>query len=299
MIQKLQAALILFSLGFINFIFRFITVKGTWRLGKWLGHLTYYALPGRQNIVRYNLKVVAQACPEIEVSDQLTLEVFQRSAANLVCSIKTYGMTPQQLSKFVTINIHPEFKQALEKNDGAILTLAHMGNWEILSKISSLVDPEPTNFGAVYRPLDNKIVNTYVAKQRTKFGCQMFSKKTPVGVLSTFIKEGGVLGILADQRSGKAKKTARDFFGQSTPRSKLPAVLAKRTHAPLFNVSVHSPEEASWQIDITPIQTEHSLETSDIVDAISHSYEHSFRQHLVNVFWLHRYWNSGANKQAR
>lgn len=299
MLQRLQAAIILIGLWFVNLAFRFITVRGTWRIGEWLGYITYKTLPGRRSVVRYNLEIVGKAHPKINITEKLILDVFKRSAANLVCSIKTYGMSPEQLSNIVTINVHPAFSQAIKDQSGAVLTLAHMGNWEILSKISSLIQPEPKNFGAVYRPLDNKIVDSYVAKQRTKFGCLMFSKKTSVSKLSSFIKQGGILGILADQRSGSASKNARDFFSKPTPRSKLPAVLARRTNAPLFSVAVYSETKGRWSIDITPVSISNTEETETIVDAVSQSYEQLFIQHIIDVFWLHRYWNSNINKHAK
>lgn len=296
MLARIQAALILFSLWLVNLLFRFMTVRAAWNLGEFLGLLTYKALPGRRKIVRNNIEIVAKAHPEIEVTDQLILDIFRRSAANLVCSVKTYPMSVQQLTKYVTIKAHPSFGQAIAAKKGAVLTLAHMGNWEILSKIPNLFEPLPENFGAIYRPLDNKIVDKYVAKQRTSFGCQMFSKRTSVNTFSSFLKKGGILGILADQRAGRSNKNARLFFSEPSPRSKLPAVLAKRTGAPVFAFSVHSKEKATWCVEIKPIELPQSEDIGDIVDTITRSYEERFHSHILDVFWLHRYWSKQLKK---
>ena len=239
------------------------------------------------------MEVVSKAHPEIVPSDQLTKDIFQRCCANLVCSIKTYGMTPEQLKPHIEIKSCPEYDEAIRSNSGAVLCLAHMGNWEVLSKISSLMQPSPEKFGAIYRPLDSKAADDYVAEQRREYGCQMFPKSTPMGTLSTFIREGGILGILADQRSGKRKKNTRLFFGHDSARSKLPAVLHLRPSAPLFNVSGSSSAPGKWKVQVEKIKiTSEKLSTDEVVAFISESYENSFSKAHLDVFWLHSYWKA-------
>ena len=200
-------------------------------------------------------------------------------------------MTPEQLSRHVTINASKAFLDTLQNNTGAILCLAHMGNWEILTKIAPLIQPTPQHFGAVYRPLDSKAADQYVAQQRKKYGCQMFSKTEGIGSLSTFIRGGGILGILADQRAGKARKNNRPFFGIDSARSKLPAVLHLRTGAPLFIVSVSSPTDGHWRVSISPLPESASpTDRESILSTITAGYESSFSNHLLDVFWMHRYW---------
>ena len=170
------------------------------------------------------------------------------------------------------------------------MCLGHMGNWEILTKLMPLVDPVPEHFGAIYRPLDSKAADRYVANQRKEYNCEMFPKSTSIGKLSSFLRKGGVLGILADQRSGGAKN-ARPFFGMNSERSKLPAVLHLRTGSPLFSLSVSSEKVGRWTVSIEPISIEEETPTTDdVVKAITAAYEKNFSKHLLDVFWLHRYW---------
>lgn len=291
MIDKLKAIPILFTLFLVNFIFRFISVETVWKLGECLGTLCYRLMPKRRAVVDYNMEVVATATKSFTPSPELTESIFQRNIANLACTLKTYGMKPNQLADLIDINVDSSFHQAVANNSGAIICLAHMGNWEILSKLMPLVDPSPERFGAIYRPLDSKAADKYVTDQRKEYNCEMFPKSTPLGTLSTFIREGGVMGILSDQRSGRPKKNNRSFFGEKSARSKLPAVLHKRTNAPLFSLAVHSSTPGRWIIDILPILLpDKKLTTDEVVEHITLSYERDFSAHLIEVFWLHRYW---------
>lgn len=290
MLDRLKAIPILLTLFLVNAVFRFISVRTVWNIGECLGTLCYRFMPKRRTIVDYNMKVVAKHTQAFTPTPELTESIFQRNIANLSCTLKTYGMKPKQLAEVIDINIDPSFHQAVKNNSGAVLCLAHMGNWEILSKLMPLVDPTPERFGAIYRPLDSKAADDYVAAQRKEYNCEMFPKSTPLGTLSTFIREGGVMGILADQRSGR-KKNNRPFFGEDSARSKLPAVLHLRTGAPLFTLSVYSLTPARWTIDILPIELpEQKLTTDDVVEHITMGYQRNFSAHLLDVFWLHRYW---------
>ena len=291
MLDRLKAIPILLSLFLVNTVFRFISVQTVWNIGECLGTLCYRLMPKRRAIVDFNMEVVAKHTQAFTATPELTELIFQRNIANLACTLKTYGMKPKQLAEVIDINVSPSFHQAVKDNSGAILCLAHMGNWEILSKLMPLVDPTPERFGAIYRPLDSKTADDYVAKQRKEFNCEMFPKSTSIGKLSTFIREGGVLGILADQRSGRPKKNNRPFFGKDSARSKLPAVLHLRTDAPLFTLSVYSLTPGRWTIDILPIELPKKKLTSDeVVENITMGYQRNFSAHLLDVFWLHRYW---------
>ena len=111
--------------------------------------------------------------------------------------------------------------------------------------------------------------------------------------MARFVREGGILGILADQRSG-GPKNARPFFGELSSRSKLPAILHMRTDSPLFSVALSSPKPGHWLVEFIPVELPHSdqeLERDEIIDAITRAYEKNFSTHLLDVFWLHRYWN--------
>ena len=290
MLDRLKAIPILFTLFMVNAVFRFISVRTVWNIGECLGTLCYRIMPKRRAIVDFNMQVVSKHTQDFTPSPALTESIFQRNIANLACTLKTYAMKPKQLAEVIDVNVDPSFHQAVKDNSGAILCLAHMGNWEILSKLMPLVDPTPERFGAIYRPLDSKAADDYVANQRKEYNCEMFPKSTPLGTLSTFIRDGGVMGILADQRSGRPKNN-RLFFGKDSARSKLPAVLHLRTGSPLFSLSVSSQDNARWQVSIEPIHIEEDSPTTDqVVKAVTDAYERNFTKYLLDVFWLHRYW---------
>ncbi|GAA5495498.1 lipid A biosynthesis lauroyltransferase [Rubritalea halochordaticola] len=298
MLSRLTAIPIICAIWLVNLLFRLLPVSICWNIGECLGSLCCTIMPERRRVVRNNLRIVAKQHPEITVTETLVRQVFRRSIANLTCSLKTYGMTPEQLSKHVEIEIPDQYMQDMESKRGTIVCLAHMGNWEILTKIIVSAAPDNTEFGAVYRPLDNKVANKYVAGEREKHGCTMFPKGTPMTTLSQFVKKGGNLGILADQRAGKRRKYERPFFGEGSARSKLPAILHRRSGCPLYMAAIYSDTPGKWKIKLFPVEVS-SEDTEEIVAAITASYEQIFREHLIDVFWLHTYWKKPRVKPRK
>ncbi|WP_018969417.1 lysophospholipid acyltransferase family protein [Rubritalea marina] len=291
-LDRLKSIPVIVAISLVNILFRYMKVETTWLIGDIVGAIGYRIMPKRRAIIDNNMRIVAKQHPEVVPSPALSEAIFRRNVSQLACTLKTYGMTPEQLSEHITIHISTEYQQAILNNSGAVLCLAHMGNWEILTKISSLLDPEPKKFGAVYRPLDSKAADRYVAQQREEYHCQMFPKSTSPSKLANFIRNGGILGVLADQRSGGPKNT-RPFFGIDSARSKLPAILHLRTQAPLFSLSLSSPEPGQWLVEILPVDLSKCSaepQRDEVIDAITASYEKSFSKHLLDVFWLHRYW---------
>ncbi|MGB1128311.1 MAG: lysophospholipid acyltransferase family protein, partial [Opitutales bacterium] len=231
--KRLRAISLIAIIWLVKNLFKLLPVVACWRLGEFLGGVLYWILPSKRKIVRKNLEIVSARHPEVGASDKLIKDIFRRSFANLTCTVKTYGMEPKELLQYVDTNLPEEFLQDIRDGKGSIHCLAHIGNWEVLSKVFTIEFPAGTKFGAIFRPLDNELVNNYVLAERERFGCTMFTKRTSVITLSNFIRDGGNLGILADQRAGKKRKYARPFFGRPSARSKLPALLHRRTGAKL------------------------------------------------------------------
>lgn len=286
-------AIILYWL--VAVFFRLLPVSVCWRIGECLGAVFFVIMPRKREVVRKNLETVAAHTDDFAVTESLVKDVFRRSFANLTCAVKTYGMEPEQLLEITEIQLPPDFLEDIKNPQGGIYCLAHMGNWEILSKLFATQVPENQRLGAIFRPLNNPRINELVLKERERYNCVMFPKGTPISRLSRFIKEGNHLGILADQRVGKERKYAHAFFGQDSTRSRLPALLKRRTSQNLYIVANYSTSPGRWKIEVFPIESE-SNDTDELLSLITQGYERLFREHLTDVFWLHDYWRIKRKK---
>lgn len=249
-------------------------------LGVLLGKIAYYLVPSRRRIVERNFRIAWELQEdELRHATKLCMETC---GANLLGGVRCGKMSDAEIAQCVEIEGAEILQEAARAGKGVIVALAHMGNWEILARLGPLVKPG-NKFGAYFRPLDNPFMNQLIARRRTRNGMTLFSKENSFGQAASFLREGGILGILSDQNAGKAGEYCT-FFGRNTSCSPLPSLLHKRTDAPVFFASVARLGIARWKVVIH--QHDHHADTPSIMQGI----EKALRVSPVDGFWLQDRW---------
>jgi lauroyl/myristoyl acyltransferase len=254
------------------------------RLGEILGDMAWRILPRRRCIVTRNLRIATGGTASREEISTLARESFRRTGANLITVAQTAQVPPDQLSRVLRLRNREALVQALEQKKGLVLLLTHMGNWELLSRIIHFF-PDGTASGAFYRPLNNPVLDERVRERREADGVRMFSKGDNPLHVAAFLRAGGVVGILADQRVGPKGEPVR-FFGRLTRASPLPALLARRVRCPVLALSLACVKPGEWEAEFLtvddPPDTIHSM----------HALESAMRRSLVDVFWFQDRWKT-------
>jgi Kdo2-lipid IVA lauroyltransferase/acyltransferase len=173
-------------------------------------------------------------------------------------------------------------EKEISHGKGVVLLLSHMGNWEILSRIVHLFPPG-TKTGAFYRPLNNLLLDERILRRRQSDGTRMFSKRDNPHQVAAFLRDGGVVGILADQRVGLQGELT-PFFGRLTRASPLPSLLARRTKSGVLAFSVQTSAPGKWRAVFHPVEKPHS--TGNCMLALATAMKSS----PVDVFWLQERW---------
>ncbi len=170
--------------------------------GRLAGGLAWMILAKRRRVVARNLRIAFSGERTPDELRALTREVFRRSGANLLSALRTANMGERSLARALTIRDEVVFREAVGRGKGVVVVLAHMGNWEALAQWFPKLLPPGTPGATVYRPLNNPIMNARVVAARARRGVSLFSKDdNPLG-MAAFMRRGGVLGVLADQRAG-------------------------------------------------------------------------------------------------
>lgn len=252
------------------------------RLGAVLGGLACRMMPKRRASVLRNLRVAYAGEKSPDELRAMTREVFARAGANLVSAAHTARLRPDQLADALTITNVELLEQALAKGRGVVLLLAHMGNWELLSRIIHLFPPG-SRTGAFYRPLNNVLLDQRVLARREADGTRMFSKRDPFHQVTGFLRGGGIVGILSDQRVGQQGALTR-FFDRLTRATPLPALLARRAKAELLALSLVTVAPGRWQA--TFIAVDAPQDTASAMAAL----ETAMRASPCDVFWMQERW---------
>lgn len=259
-------------------------LPGAWvhRLGALAGGLAWHLLPRRRNVVLRNLRIAYAGDHEPAVLRRIARESFRRTGANLFAAAHSARLAPARLRRILTIE-NPELLEAtLAGGKGVVLLLAHMGNWELLSRIIHLFPPG-SRTGAFYRPLNNPLLDQRVLDRRQADSTRMFSKHDGPYQAAAFLREGGIVGILADQRVGLSGE-AVGFFGRLTRSSPLPSLLARRAKAEVLALALSTAGPGKWSARFVPVAAPRS--TAACMNAL----EAAMRLSPEDVFWFQDRW---------
>ena len=258
----------------------------TWSyyLGERLAGFIWHLMPRRRSTVINNLRIVLSKNHTVESIEALAEESFRRSGGNLLAAARTARMKPDQLGEVLKVENPELMEEAIAEGKGVVLILAHMGNWELMSRLPHFC-PEGTSVGGVYRMLNNPLMDAKVLKRREADGSQMFSKRDQFYKMAEFIRDGGVLGVLADQRTGRSGELTH-YFGRMTRVSPIPKLLARRTGCRVVALSMMSDGPGYWRNRY--IEVEKPYTTANCTKAL----EEAILASPLDVFWLQQRWKT-------
>lgn len=258
--------------------------------GRLAGAVAWLVLPKRRRVVARNLRIAFAGERTPEELRALTKEVFRRSGANLLCSLRTAEMGERSLARALMVRDEIVYREALARGKGVVMVLAHMGNWEALAQWFPKLLPPGVKGATVYRPLNNPIMNARVAAARARRGVGLFSKDDNPLSMAGFLRRGGVLGVLADQRAGVIGELV-PFFGRLTSCTPIPAILARRTGAAVVGVSLRTAGAGRWEMSF------HALGAGEPTTAgVMRLLERMVRESPADVFWLQDRWKIGRRE---
>jgi Kdo2-lipid IVA lauroyltransferase/acyltransferase len=198
----------------------------------WAAALTrslYSLLPKLQKTARVNLRL---AFPEW--TEEHRQQVERRMVRNLGWMAAEFARLPHytkaNIEKYVALDGHESFLDAQKRGKGVLVLTGHIGAWELSSYAHALYG-YPLHFMA--RPIDNARVDGLVNRYRCLSGNQPIFKNESARTMLKVLKEGGTIGVLADQNTLPAEGVFVDFFGTTACTTTGIARVALHTDAPV------------------------------------------------------------------
>jgi KDO2-lipid IV(A) lauroyltransferase len=206
------------------------------------------------------------------------------------------------------VEVPPEHVAALERakaqGRGVILVMAHIGNWELTSRLSRYVQP---NAAIAKRSWDRKI-DALSERFRAGSGVQTFWREdadTGRKMLRLF-KQGGTLGILTDQDTN-VQSVFVPFFGRLAATPRAAADFALRFRAPVLVVTLHrrGPRRGDGhRLEVTevgydPAPPDREAEVVRLTAACTAVQEAAIRRHPAEWVWMHARWKTRPADEVR
>lgn len=149
-------------------------------------------------------------------SEKQRLALAKRVMANFFMTVFDLAILPRYRADGTwrhLIDMTPEQEAALEElmaHEGPVVFhTGHLGSWEFAGGVPGMFGKK-LNF--VYRPLEHPQVDADVRRMRTVHGNEVFAKNGALRGYTRTLRDGGWLGVIADQNAGEGCAFL-DFFG--------------------------------------------------------------------------------------
>jgi KDO2-lipid IV(A) lauroyltransferase len=184
-----------------------------------------------------------------------------------------------------------EAKAFAKKNGtGLIMLSAHVGNWEISSRMLLVLDPK---LALIYRKANNPYVDGIIQKLRGRYTSFIVPKGDMGGMrdIIKHLKTGGSLGLLSDQKMNDGMKV--NFFGTEVKAAAAAAEFSVKYNIPVVPFRTIRDEKTKINFVFRlekPIYPE-GCTSEQLMQKIYDIYEQWIREYPNQWFWQHNRFN--------
>ncbi len=191
------------------------------------------------------------------------------------------------LDKYITVENLDKLEE-IKKSQPVVFVSAHFSNFELMAMA---IEKSGVNLSAIYRPLNNKMVNSIMEPLRKKYICKNQIKKGINGVRESlkFFKQGVSIAIMIDQRVSEGEKI--NFFNHPAHTTTIPAQFVKKFGCKIQPVHIERYDKINFKItfDDQILIRENSDENSISLE-LNKWLEKKIRKNPAQWIWSHDRW---------
>jgi KDO2-lipid IV(A) lauroyltransferase len=189
-------------------------------------------------------------------------------------------------------NIIIEGQEVLDKikseNKPVVFISGHFSNFELMAM---QIEKSGIKLSAIYRPLNNKFLNTIMENIRIKFICKKQIKKGIGGIkeLVRLQKKNYSIALMIDQRVTEGIES--NFFSKRAFTTTIPAQLVKKFNNPIVPIFIERIDKVKFKITIhKPLIFANNNSTQKITDELNKILEKMILQKPEQWIWTHNRW---------
>ncbi|MEO6054446.1 MAG: lipopolysaccharide heptosyltransferase II [Chthoniobacterales bacterium] len=268
-------------------IIRRLPLKVCYAFGEILGMVLWIVLPRYRRLASRNLAAAFHGEKTPAQISAMTREHFRAMCSNGICALKMAEMPEEVVQKLAPIEGLDGLWDGIRKGKGVVVAISHIGNWELCAQVLAYIRPTPA--GTVFQALRNPYINKMIDKDRRKRGGVTFDRKKGFAGPLAMLREGGVVGVLIDQRAGTSGVWT-PLFNQICSTSPLAAALASRTGAQVIPAAVYTEGFAKWRIVVGKPVPYDPANQDQLTYDLNLALEAQIRESPKDWFWVHNRW---------
>jgi lipopolysaccharide heptosyltransferase II len=259
-------------------------------LGNFAGFFSWLFVWKYRRLAMRNLEIAFGSEKSKSELRRIARRNFQRSSANLLCSIKMGSMAPEKMARHVETENFEAVHRVLRAGTPVVLLLSHVGNWELFAQLfSHYVDY--TRLATVYQRLGNRYIDAHVRRTRGRTRVEMYDRADGFHGPIEMLRSGGLIGILGDQHAGD-HGVWTPFFGRLASTSPLCGLLAKRTGAAVVAATASTIGAGRWRMSFTQRLDAPGDSVNAITAKCNDAIEAQIRSAPEDWFWIHNRWKT-------
>ena len=194
-------------------------------------------------------------------------------------------------------------ERALERRNGIILVLGHIGNWELTCRLSRLAQPN----AVIAKRSWHRSLDAEAQRSRAINVVETFWRDDPTTgrAMLRLLRGAGTLGILIDQDIRDVQSVFVPFFGRLAATPRAAADLALRFHAAVLVVTCHrrGPRNGDGhRLEVTEVPydpaADREAEVIRLTAACAAVQEAAIRRNPAEWVWMHQRWKTAPPSQA-
>ena len=191
------------------------------------------------------------------------------------------------LDKYIKIE-NKEKLEEIKKGQPVVFISAHFSNFELMAMA---IEKAGVSLSAIYRPLNNKMVNSIMEPLRKKYICKNQIKKGINGVRESlkFFKQGVSIAIMIDQRVSEGEKI--NFFSHPAHTTTIPAQFVKKFGCKIQPVHIERYNKINFNITFDEqIIIEENADYDSISLRLNQWLESKIKKNPSQWIWTHDRW---------
>jgi len=275
-------------------LFSWLPIRFVYAAGWLLGRIGYIVAWPYRRLALHNLAI---AFPEKSEAEQRSIarEHFARLVANLLCGVRVGSLSDEEISGVAQIENAGVFERMIARNRGMVCALAHLSNWELITRQPTRFYPPGRN-ATIYQPIRNPYIEAHLRALRTRHGLTLFSRRDGFNAPVAHARAGGIIGVLMDQHAGDGGAWV-PFFGRLASTTMLPALIARRSRTAIVPCAVYTTGPARWRIQVSdPIESEPGESVEALTARLNVALESMIRASPADWFWVHDRWKTPTPK---
>ena len=259
-------------------------------LGSFGGRLFFFFSPAYRKLVERNLRIAFGGEMPAPERRRLLWRHAGRLGHNLLCSLRMPTLPADEMERRVEVVGLEHVLEASRGGRGVVFVLAHVGPWELFIHTRSYLPPERAA-GAIYQALSNPLLDEHVRRTRVRLGHHLFSRKAGFQEAIALLRQGGLVGVLADQHAGDAG-VFTPFFGRLASTTTLPLLLARKTKSAMVAAGIETTKPGHWRFTIEPMRPPESGPVESGLPVMNRAIELMLRRSPADGFWVHNRWKT-------